>query len=335
MNKISILSFAKQAIPYIFNPNQKYIKWGCKDEIPENLLNLYNEVPEHSSSINFILNNLVKDGIEQIDFWTLQKLALDYLIFGGFSVEKIKQRGGDYIYKYLDITKCRLSGDKQSVGYSDNWNSLKVDIVWKSVITDSKGDGIFIFKNPKSRGDYPTPHYQSSLKSLDTMYHISEYHNNNAKNGFTPNVIINFNNGEPDEDTKANIERQVEDKFTGANGQKFILSFNDSEQTKTTIEKLDNDNLDQKFETLQKFIQNQIIIGHQITSGQLIGVKPENQGFSKTEYSEAMEIFEETIISTYRKEMEYGLSLLLDKPVVLTATNTIGTDAKENTNTIN
>jgi len=86
------------------------------------------------------------------------------------------------------------------------------------------------------------------------MKSIINYHNNNAKNGFAPNVVINFNNGIPDDETQATIEKGIKSKFAGELGQKFILSFNESESTKTTIEKLDNDNLDQKFETLQKFI---------------------------------------------------------------------------------
>ena len=49
----------------------------------------------------------------------------------------------------------------------------------------------------------------------------------------------------------------------------------------------------------------------------MIGVKPENQGFSKTEYEEAMEIFEENVIAGYRKEIEYGLSELFGKDVIL------------------
>ena len=177
--------------------------------------------------------------------------------------------------------------------------------------------GIYLFKNPKTRGDYPTPRYVSAVTSLDTMTCISAYHNNNAKNGFTPNVVINFNNGEPDEITKKSIEKKIQDKFTGVSGSKIILSFNESAETATTISKLDGDNLDEKFETLQKFIQNQIIVSHQLTSGQLIGIKPENQGFSKTEYIEAMEIFEQNVIAGYRKEIEYGLTKLFGTDIIL------------------
>lgn len=317
--KVSILKFVEETLNIGFNPNQKYLRWGNSNETPKEYLELYNNVPEHTSAINFILNNIiVEDYNDQLDYWFLQKIVLDYLIFGGFSIEIIKQRGGGYLLNYLDISKLRYNPDKTMLGYSEDWDKYKVKVNWKKITEDISKEGIFIFKNPKTRELYPVPHYNSAILSLDTMKNISEYHNNNARNGFAPNVVINFNDAEGvSDETKNAIEEQIKEKFSGAKGQKFILSFNESKDKAVTIEKLDNDNLDQKFETLQKFIQNQIVISHQITSGQLIGVKAENQGFSKTEYEESMVIFEENVISPFRREIEYGLSVLLKTDVVL------------------
>lgn len=314
---ISIINFFTEIPKYIFNKNEKFIKWGANNDTPFKLLGLYDNVPEHSSTINFILSNVIENEIEQLDYWVLQKLALDYILFGGFALEVTYLRNGKSTYEYLDMSLCRLHPDKKQIGYSENWGNYKADITWKPLVTKPGESGIYMFKNPKTRGDYPSPRYISASTSLDTMSEISAYHNNNAKNGFTPNVVINFNNGEPDEDTKKEIEKQLQEKFTGVNGNKFILSFNEDPDHKTTIESLDTGNLDEKFETLQKFLQNQIIVAHQLTSGQLIGIKPESQGFSKTEYAEAMEIFENNIIAGYRREIEYGLTELFGTDIIL------------------
>ena len=316
-NRFSFINFMNEIPKYIFNSNEKYRKWGANNDIPNTILELYDTVPEHSSTINFILSNVIENDLEQMDYWTLQKIALDYILFGGFTLEVIKLRNDKFKYEYKDISLARLSPDKDKIGFAEHWTGYKADIEWDNRVTKQGETGIYMFKNPKTRGDYPSPRYISAFKALDTMSEIGAYHNNNAKNGFTPNVVINFNNGEPDEDTKIDIENKIKDKFTGVNGNKFILSFNDSEETKTTIEKLDNDNLDQKFETLQKFLQNQIIVAHQLTSGQLIGIKPENQGFSRSEYEESMEIFEDNVVAGYRKEIEYGLSELFGSEVIL------------------
>lgn len=61
---LSILKFYDEHIKYILNKNESYIKWP---EAPE-YLEFYEEVPEHTSAINFILTNLINDGIETLDF---------------------------------------------------------------------------------------------------------------------------------------------------------------------------------------------------------------------------------------------------------------------------
>lgn len=314
-SKVSFFSTVKEVVNYVFNNNEKFIKWGPDNHQPFTYIKLYETVVEHSSSINFILNKSILSEVEEFDYWTVKKLALDYLVLGGFAVEVIKTRGGGHLLNYIDISKLRYSPNKKKLGYSDKWLSYKAEVKWSDVSNNINEPGIFLFKSPLSRYDYPTPHWFSAMVNLKTMSNIIEYHNNNSENGFTPSVIISFNNGEPDEDTKRNIQKSFEEKFTGVNGKKYMLIFNDSKETAATIDKLEADNLDERFSELQKFIQNQIVISHQITSPQLIGIKADNQGFSKTEYMEAMEIFKENVIKSLLKELEYAFSKLFIKEV--------------------
>lgn len=315
---LSVISFAKEKISYIFNPNEKFHKWGVDNLLPFEYLKLYETVPEHASSIDFITDLVVGEGlnIEDINYWTLKKLIEDYNIFGGFALQVIKTRGGGSIISYVDISKCRYSQDKKQIGYAEEgWDKFKQEFKYYPITSDLNSEGIFLYKNNSSRELYPKPSYQAVLKSLETMSYISEYHNNNAENGFSPSVVINMNNGIPDVDTQKKIEKGIQDKFTGSKGTKFILSFNETQDTKTTIEPLKTDNLDEKFETLQKFIQNQIIVSHRVTSGTLIGVKPENQGFSRVEYQEALDVFKEITINGIRKELEFVFSKLTGKEI--------------------
>lgn len=319
-NSVSILSFAAEKINYILNNNERFIKWGPDNKLPQKLLELFDTVPEHSSSINFTESLITANGIdiEDIDIWTLKKIVLDFIVFGGYTVKVIKLRNGSFKYEYIDISKCRFNKEKDELGYSDEWEKSKVKLTWYPVInslSEVKAESIFYFKNNKSRELYPRPSYLSGLKNVDTASSIAEYHNSNAKNGFTPSTIINFNNGEPDDDTKAQMEKAIKEKFTGPSAQRFILSFQESADQAVTISKLDNDALDQKFETLQKFVQNEIIIAHQITSGQLIGVKPENTGFSKQEYDESLEVFKSVVVNGYQQELEHSFSILFNKEV--------------------
>jgi hypothetical protein len=315
---LSFINFAVEKMQYVINPNEKFIKWGADNLLPFQYLDLYYKVPEHTSSIDFIVSLILGEGLNnvKIDYWLAKKLVSDFIIFGGFTLQVMKTRGGDFVLSYVDISKCRFNLNKTKIGYAaEGWDRYRQEYSWYNIATNSKTEGIYIYKNVNSRDVYPTPYYNSSITSLSTMSHIADYHLNNAANGFSPSVVINFNNGIPDDATQKSIEKGIKDKFSGEKGQKFILSFNESPETKTTIQKLENDNLDQKFETLQKFVQNKIIIGHKITSPALIGIPDTAKGFSKTEFQEAMDVFTHVVINGFRKELEYVFSIILGETV--------------------
>ena len=314
-NNISFISFAENIKKYIFSSNEKYHKYGIDNDFPDKLLELYDGVPDHESAINFKEQLITGKGLigEQIDLWTLKKMVLDYLIFGGFTAKVIKLRNGNFTIEYIDISKCRFSPEKDKIGYVDDWKTYKLNVTWYPICesaTSAKGESIFYFKNNKSRELYPRPSYLSALLNVDTASAMSKYHNSNANCGFVPSTIINFNNGNVDDDEKRDIEKDIAQNFTGPNAKRFIVSFQDSPDNAMTFSKLENDNMDLKFESLQKFVQNEILIAHQITSGQLIGVKAENHGFSATEYQESLNVFKETVIQPSRLELEYAYSKL-------------------------
>ena len=67
-SRYSIINFFTEKAEYIFNRNEKFIKWGLGNDIPFRLLEMYDTVPEHSSTINFILSNVIENEIEQLDY---------------------------------------------------------------------------------------------------------------------------------------------------------------------------------------------------------------------------------------------------------------------------
>lgn len=322
-NNISVISLAETVRDYFFTNNEKFHRWGSENDLPKKILHLYDSVPEHESAINFTNTNIVGEGLINeniLDFWNLQKVSLDYLLFGGYMIKVIKLKNGSAKYDYIDIAKCRFSPKKDKIGYSEEWHKYKPEITWYDMydsVAAGRGEFIYYFKNNKSRELYPRPHYLSAFKSIDTACSIATYHNSNAKNGFTPNTIINFNNGEVDDDTKGLIEKQIKEKFTGPDAMRFLLNFNETPETAITISKLENDNLDQKFAELQKWVQNQIIVSHQITSGTLIGIRPENQGFTNTEYQESLAVFKDIVVKQFKNEIEYSLSKLTGQDIMI------------------
>jgi hypothetical protein len=317
----SIINTVDKIKEFFIPTNLKYIPWGLDNLAPYHYINFYDSITEHRAAINFTESNVVQSGWGNLDYWLVKKIVFDYMLFGSYALEVIQTRGGQNTINYIDISKCRLSSDKTKIGYFEDLYELdsrgklsstnKIDVKWYPITDDIKKGGIYIYKNSKSRTDYSKPLWNASLTSLDTMLAIQSFHNSNAKTSFAPTVIINMNNGEPDAETKKKIEKSIKDKFIGVEGQKFMLLFNEGKENAATVTKLVNDSLDQKFETLQKFIQNQILIGNGITSSQLIGVKADSQGFSKTEFDESLEIFREWLIKPIQKEISYSLNSLL------------------------
>lgn len=309
---LSVINFKKEEKkPKEINKDEiEYISWGIDNNFPTDLLTMYDTVPEHSQALDFLENLIIGQGlnIQDFDYWTVKKIIFDYILFGGFAIQKIGSVNKKNEYLYLDITKCRLSLDKKNVIISENWGSQEAKCVIAPLISDNSEEGVFLFKNNKSRGDYPRPYYLAAAKSIDTLNKIINYHNNTATNGFSPNVVINVH-GVPTPEQQIIYEELIKEKFTG-DGQKFILSFSDTEETRTTVEKLQDDNLDTKFKDLQLFLRDEIIIAHKLTSGNLIGVNVVGSGFNKIEYQEALEIFKNVVVKGFRNELIYAISKL-------------------------
>ena len=66
--------------------------------------------------------------------------------------------------------------------------------------------------------------YQGSLQYAELEEEVSNYHLSNIKNGLAPSMLINFNNGVPNEEERELIERRIYEKYSGSsNAGKFML----------------------------------------------------------------------------------------------------------------
>jgi len=97
---------------------------------------------------------------------------------------------------------------------------------------------------------------------------------NNIKNNLSPSMIINMNNGIPDEEQRSLIEKKIADKFTGSsNAGRFILSFNDNNESQATIEPIQLSDAHNQYQFLSTESQEKILVSHRIVSPMLLGVK--------------------------------------------------------------
>lgn len=295
----------------------KFISYGENNDYPEFLLDLYNNSAEHNAIINSKVDYITGKGID-LDKLTpevkqmfidsdidslLAKITNDYEIFGGFSFEVVRNITDDGIAElnYVDFNSIRLGVDGELL-VAEDWTIYRPNPTEKQLWTeDGTGRQIYYFVGNSTRYKYALPKYLGAIPAIETDIEIQNFHLNHVKNGFFVPVIINFNNGVPLEEEQDEIEKDIEDKFCSpSKAGRFMLTFNDSPDNAVTVERLQTDDLDKKFEVLAKQIQGKILIGHRVISPMLFGVKTEGQLGGRAELLEAYELFKRTYVEPSR-----------------------------------
>ena len=148
---------------------------------------------------------------------------------------------------------------------------------------------------------YHTPDYVAATNWVQVDNLTSDFHLNNISNGFSGSYFINFSNGIPTQNEREQIERQITQKFTGANNAgKFILSFSDDANTRPEIVPIQVSNADKQYTVLNELCIQNIMIGHRVTSPMLLGVKTEGQLGGRNELTQAYELYMNTVVKPYQ-----------------------------------
>ena len=304
-----------------------YLNYGVDNRFPNYLWDLYLKSAILQSIVNgtadYVSGNEIqynpapkiqalgeeanKDGETLDDI--IKKISTDYLIFGGFALQIIYNKLGEVTELYwLDFRNVRRSKDGDKVYYSEDWIKHANDFIEYDVFNPQdethKGTCVFYFKGHISRGVYPIPRYNGALSAIETSTEISKFHLNSINNNFAGNFIINFNNGEPDEETKGEIEKKIKEKFSGAdNAGKFMVAFNDSKDNGVTVERIQDDNFDKKYESLRTDTYKEIFVAFRAIP-QLFGYSLEGTGFNKQEFIEAYELYNKTTVIPIQKDLQ-------------------------------
>ena len=320
--QFSVLSNETRLIPDMVEKKvsgKDYVSYGEDNRFPQYIWDLYLKssvlqgivngtcdfVSGNGVISNIPLTRLNDEGDELEDI--VRKLTVDYGIFGGFCFQVICDHNGTIRELYwLDIQNVRLNEDGTKAYYCEKWNQYGAKSVEYELWDPKKKQSNFVvyFKGHISRGIYPIPRYIGALAAVETSTEIGKFHLNNILNNLSSSAIINFNNGEPSDEVKKHIEKKLNEKFSGANNAgRTMIVFNDNKDNAVTIERLGEDNFDTKFQTLSKSTKEEIFIAHRAYPV-LFGMKEENGGFSKTEFMEAFELYNKTVISPIQKDIK-------------------------------
>lgn len=326
-NNILVLNFADAKIPEFKEVRGKeHVLYGEDDNFPEYLLTLFGKSAKHGAIVKNKVTYIYGSGLKAkapspiADQYLLnanpyqswndlsRQSIMDIEVFGGFYWQMVPTFGGKYNAYLLPFNKVRVSKDGTQYFFKNNWKDNKeaarpFPAFYRGIATES----IYQFREyqPATDNRYAIPGYMNACNYIESDVEVSKHTLTNAKTGFSASKFINFYNGEPEEGKKRAIQRRFEDAFTGSEGKKLIIAFNNDPNRKTTVDDLGQSDLTKEdFTVVDDLITQNIYAGHQITSPMLFGIQtPEKLG-GHSEMQLAYEIFKNTYANSKQRQME-------------------------------
>jgi hypothetical protein len=321
---ISFIKFADVKLPMMVEiPGKGYVQFGEDNLYPNQLLEKLNKSSKHNGivlgKVNYIIGNgisykdnsqqeLVPNKNETIND-LLKKVATDIEIFGGVYLELHYNALGNVGAVYhVPYHKVRTNKDNTQYFIKDWTQSTRVqpEIVAAYNPAVKEGKQILFYKEYRPGLEtYSYPGYIGALNWIEVDIELSKYHLSTIKNGMFSSKLINFNEGKPSPEEQQVVETKFKKKFTGSeNAGGIVLSFSDDPAKAPTVLDLSNTDLDKHFDILNKTTEQQIFVGHQITSPILFGIKTEGQLGGRTEMRDSFEIFKTTYVNDKQRSLE-------------------------------
>lgn len=293
---------------------KNFVSWGDNNDYPDYLNSLYENVPTLKSIIDGMVDYICGDDITvQSEVFSKQvnnngtsikelvhDIAEDYARYGGFALNVVRNRAGNIagLY-YLDFSRCRSDKERTTIYYAEDWGKSYGRVKYceyPSFTNDpTANSSIYYFANTH-RSTYPSPLYAAAVIPCEVEKKINEFGINLLSNGLNSNFIINFNNGQPNDEQREEIELDIYEKFTGTeNSGRPIIAWNNDKDHAVNIEKIDNDAWADKYTNLQKTSRSQIYNAFRCNPI-LFGIDQENTGFNSQEFAEAFKLFNKTVI---------------------------------------
>ncbi|MFY8169968.1 MAG: hypothetical protein ACOVK2_02510 [Candidatus Fonsibacter sp.] len=279
--------------------SKDWVEYGENNLYFEHLIDRYNGSPTNNACINGISQMIFGRGLDainsSIDDYTefkmlindedVQKISSDLKLLGNAAIQVVYNIDHTRILEVehfpvetLRAGKANDEGVIEHYYYFPDWSKIKRTDKPTPICafgTSTSGNEILYIK-PYKAGFYyyAPPDYQGGLQYSELEEEISNYHLNNILNGLAPSMLINFNNGIPDEDMQATIEADVQRKYGGtSNAGRFILAFNDKPEEKATIEAIQLSDAHNQYQFLSDESMRKIMISHRVVSPLLLGIK--------------------------------------------------------------
>lgn len=299
---------------------RNWVQWGDKNAYPEYVAGLFGTVTTLRTVILGVVDYVVGNGSTEVG-WDrpratinrkgqtlrsfLKESAKSVAQFGGCFWQLIPDRVGRLAELYvLRPEFVRISKEKDVFFYSEKWSKGFGDALtfgkWLgSFAQDEDGNYLPAVFYLQQWGDnvYPEPLYAAAVKACEVERNIDEFHLGNIERGFMGSYVVNFNNGQPTDEVKREIERDFTRKFGGAtNAGRIMFAYNNDKDHAVLLQKMEVSDYGEKYETLSKHCRQQIFTAFRANPN-LFGIPTESLGFSSEEYESAFKLFNRTIVA--------------------------------------
>jgi len=310
--------------------NKGWVEYGADNNYFQFLIDRYNGSPTNNAAINGISQAIYGKGLNATDSNRkpdeyaqmislfhkdcVRKLCYDLKLMGQCAIQVIYSKDRTRVAQVehfpietLRAEKADEKGEVPAYYYFKDWAEIKPSDKPKRIpaFGKSKENIEIMYVQPYKAGFYyySPVDYQGGLQYAELEEEISNFHLNNIMNGLSPSMLINFNNGTPNQEERQLIERKIAGKFSGSsNAGKFILAFNDNKEASADITPIQLSDAHNQYQFLSDESSKKIMVAHRIVSPMLLGIKDgSGLGNNADEIKTASLLMDNTVIRPFQE----------------------------------
>lgn len=330
MKNLSVINLSTYTSPDIsVKKNKDWVTFGDKNNYFQYLIDRYSGSPTNNAIIKGFSQLIYGKGLDatnssrkpseyaaMINLFhkdCIRKLVYDLKLMGQCAIQVIYSKDRKTIAQVehmpvetLAMEKCNEKGDIEAFYYFSDWSSIKPSDEPKRIpaFGTSKEAIEILYIRPYVAGHYyfSPVDYQGGLQYAQLEEEISNFHINNVMNGLAPSMLINMNNGIPNEEEREQMELLIKSKYSGSsNAGRFILAFNESAESAATIEAVQLSDAHNQYEFLSSESMRKIMISHGVVSPMLLGIKDQSGlGNNADELETASTLMDNTVIRPFQ-----------------------------------
>ena len=310
--------------------NKDWVAYGEDNNYFQFLIDRYNGSPTNNAAINGISQAIYGKGLNATDAAKkpdqyaqmisllhkdcVRKVCYDLKLMGQAAMQVVYSKDRKTIAKIehfpietLRAEKANEDGEIPAYYYFKDWAEIKPSdkpLRIPAYGMSKEAIEIYYVKPYRAGFYYYSPvDYQGGLQYAELEEEISNYHLNNIMNGLSPSMLINFNNGTPNQQERELIEQRIASKFSGSsNSGKFILAFNDNKEAQAEITPVQLSDAHNQYQFLSDESAKKIMVAHRVVSPMLLGIK-DNSGLGNNadEIKTASLLMDNTVIRPFQE----------------------------------